>query len=110
MRVLEEVPSNRLGETEALVPSDTIYSGVLSTTEQVVSVPEGADFVQFKSEGGAGFVVNYDRAASTPAGSIGEKGGELNPEWRCVTEVNTLHLASTSASINISLIFYSKRD
>ena len=105
MKGFRLITSRFTDQTYALYPSDKIYSGVLGTSEQQVTVPSGASFVMFVAEGN--FYVNYDTTAAVPSGSISEAGGELNPFIRSIDEVTTLHLIAPS-SIRISLVFYDK--
>jgi hypothetical protein len=109
MKAYEVISSSRLGDTEALYPSDTIYSGLLTSGggEQTVTVPTGADFCIFAADGD--FYVNYDTTAAVPTGTISEAGGELNPDIRYVGETTTLHIIA-SGSVKITLQFFSKTD
>lgn len=108
MNVLQTVPSNFSKEVVALVPSDSIYSGSLTSgVEQTVSVPTGAHIVLFNAD--TDFYVNYDTTASVPSGSIALGGGELNPVERFVGNISVLHIISPY-TCSISLAFYSKND
>ena len=106
MNPLYPVKSDFLQDTDALVASDTIYSGALvADTEQIVTVPAGADFVIFTAD--ADYYVNYDTAAAVPTGNIAEAGGELNPIIRYIGDISAIHVISEIAC-KISLGFYSK--
>jgi len=107
MKSYEVIPAGRLGDTEALFPSDTIYSGELvADTEQTVTVPAGAEFVLFNSDGD--FYTNYDTTAAVPTGTISEAGGELNPIKRYIGETSVIHIIADSSFIHITLAFFSK--
>ncbi|MDB4312172.1 hypothetical protein N9937_01955 [bacterium] len=102
----EAISSKKIDTTEALFPSDTIYSGALSaSTEQQVTVPTGADFALFNATGD--YYVNYDTTAAVPTGTISEAGGEINPVHRYVGETTTIHIISAS-DILVSITFYAK--
>ena len=105
MKSLESIKRRRLDIENALIPSDSIYSGVLTSSEQTVSVPSGAEYVIFNATGD--FYANYDTTAAIPTGSISNAGGELNPIVRYIGEVSVIHLISP-ITINITLSFYSK--
>lgn len=106
MLPLYPVKSDYLLDTDALVASDTIYSGALvAATEQTVTVPTGADFVIFTAD--ADYYVNYDTTAAVPTGTISQAGGELNPIIRYVGDTSIIHVISEIAC-KISLGFYSK--
>ena len=106
MKSLEVISAERLSETEAIIPSDSIYSGALSaSTEDTVSVPTGADFAVFMCT--RDFYVNYDLTAAVPTGSLSQAGGELNPYIRNVTEISTIHVISEYAC-KLTIAFYSK--
>jgi len=106
MRALKIIEGFDLVDTNALYPSDTIYSGALvASTEQTITVPSGAEFVIFMCNND--FYVNYDTTAAVPTSSISEAGGELNPEIRYVGETTVLHVISEFAC-KLTLAFYSK--
>ena len=108
MKAFETIAAGRLGETEALYPSDTIYSGALvANTEQTVTVPAGADFCIFSANGD--FYVNYDTTAAVPTSTISEAGGELNPSIRYVGETTVIHIIS-SVAVLVTLQFFAKND
>lgn len=106
MKSLNPIESYELEDTQALLPSDTIYSGALAaSTQQIVAVPAGADFVIFTATND--IYVNYDTTATVPTGSISQAGGELNPIIRYVGETTNLHIISPYVCL-ITLSFYSK--
>ena len=106
MKPLYPVKSDYLIDTDALVASDTIYSGLLvATTEQTVTKPTGADFAIFTAD--ADFYANYDTTAAVPAGTISQAGGELNPVIRYIGDVSVIHLIAPYDT-KISLGFFSK--
>ena len=101
----ETIPAGRLGDTEALPASDSIYSGIVTTSEQIIAVPSGADFVLFSFTGPV--YVNYDTTVAIPVGTVSQAGGELNPIKRYIGETTNIHLIA-SASIKVTMVFYSK--
>jgi len=106
MRSYKVVKAGGLPDTEALYPSDTIYSGVLeSDTEQIVTIPTGAAFVVFSAD--TDFYVNYDTTAAVPTGTISQAGGELNPSIRFIADVTELHLASDS-NCKLTINFFAR--
>jgi hypothetical protein len=106
MKPLYPVKSDYLIDTDALVASDTIYSGLLvASTEQTVTVPTGADFAIFTAD--ADFYANYDTTAAVPTGTISQTGGELIPEIRYIGDVTAIHLIAPS-TCKISIAFYGK--
>ncbi len=108
MQAFETIAANRLGDTEALYPSDTIYSGALvENTEQMVTVPANAAFCIFSANGD--IYVNYDVTAAVPTSTISEAGGELNPQIRYVGETSIIHIIS-DGGVLITLQFFSKND
>jgi len=108
MKSFEVIAAGRLGETEALYPSDTIYSGQLAAgVEQTVTVPANADFCIFAATGD--IYVNYDVTAAVPTSTISEAGGELNPLIRYVGETTIIHIISNNGVL-VTLQFYSKSD
>jgi len=108
MKPYKIVSSLLLGDTEALYPSDSIYSGVLVTNvEQTVSVPTDTSFVIFGYEDD--IYVNYDTTASVPTSTISQAGGELNPKIRYVGETSVIHLISQFTT-KVVLTFYSKNE
>ena len=107
MKQYEEIPAERLGDTDALFPSDTIYSGKLITgIEQTVTVPSGADFALFNYT--SDIYVNYDTTAAVPTGNISEAGGELNPIKRYIGETSVIHVISEDSGVCITISFFSK--
>jgi len=108
MNPFETIAAGRLGDTEALYPSDTIYSGHLSAgVEQTVTVPANTDFCIFAATGD--IFVNYDTTAAIPTSTISEAGGELNPLIRYVGETTIIHIIS-NGGVLVTLQFYSKSD
>ena len=113
MKALIEVPAKDYRDTEAIPACDTIYSGSVSTSEQIVAVPDGADFVFIKSAD-QDLYVNYDRTVAVPTGSVSQAGGELInadeevPVKRAITGVSNIHVIAASASALAVLMFYSK--
>ena len=108
MKELKVIDSLRLKGTEAYFPSDTIYSGALSSyTEQEVTVPPGADFVHLNYTDD--IYVNYDTTATVPSGSVSEGGGELNPVVRYIGETTVMHLIAPRNCV-VTLCFYSKNE
>jgi hypothetical protein len=106
MKSLKIIEGFDLADTNALYPSDVIYSGALvADTEQTVTVPTDAEFVIFMCNND--FYINYDTTAAVPTGSISEAGGELNPEVRYIGETTVLHIISEFAC-KITLAFYKK--
>lgn len=106
MQSLKQISSSNIDITDALFPSDSIYSGVLAAgVEQTLSVPTGAEFVIFNSSND--YYVNYDTTASVPAGAISQAGGELNPILRYIGETGVIHIISPYTCY-ITLGFYSK--
>lgn len=90
---------------DTFISSDTIWSGVIGTTEQTVTVPTGADYCFFSANGP--FFVNYDTTCSVPSGSLANSGGELNPYVRYIGDISVLHLTAPTSTY-ISLSFYKK--
>jgi len=95
--------------TFAINTSDTLYTGVLSSTNQSVSIPSGANRVIFSANGD--FYVSFDGdPAVVPTGDIAVDNVELNP---AVRDVSDLAAASTAlnliapATTKITLAFYS---
>ncbi len=108
MKHFRTIPANSLSDTEALYPSDTIYSGQLAAeVEQTVTVPANADFCIFSANGD--IYVNYDTTAAVPTSTISEAGGELNPQIRYVGETSVLHIIS-DGGVLITLQFFAKTD
>ena len=106
MQSFEQISSKRIDETDALFPSDSIYSGLLSANiEQTVTVPSGAEFVMFTANND--YYVNYDTTVAVPTGTISQAGGEMNPIIRYIGEVTTIHLMSKD-NTEIALVFYGK--
>lgn len=106
MQSLNQISSSEIDTTDALLPSDTIYSGLLAAgVEQTVTVPTGAEFVIFTATND--YYVNYDTTAAVPAGSISLAGGELNPILRYIGETSVIHIISPYAAY-ITLGFYKK--
>ena len=69
MKSLDEISSYKIEHTDAILPSDSIYSGVLvAGTEQTVTVPTGAEYVLFNFD--KNIFVNYDTTATVPTGTI----------------------------------------
>ena len=107
MKNWEEISSKKIADTDALYPSDTIYSGELvAGVEQTVTVPAGADFAIFNATGD--IWVNYDTTAAVPTGTISQAGGELNPIHRYVGKpVIVIHIVADVACL-VSITFYAK--
>jgi hypothetical protein len=105
MKALENIASKRLDD-KFLYPSDTIYSGLLTSgVEQTLTIPTDAEFCIFEYTGDV--YVNYDTTASVPTSTISSGGGELNPTRRYIGETTTLHFASNSA-VTITISFFKK--
>ena len=108
MKAFETIAAGRYGETEALYPSDTIYSGALEAgAEQTVTVPTDAEFCLFAATGN--FYVNYDTTAAVPSSIISQLGGELNPQIRYIGETSVIHIIS-EGDVLITLQFFAKND
>lgn len=106
MKSLYPVKSDYFKDTDAIGPSDAIYSGMLvANVEQTVTVPTGADFALFLPD--LSIYVNYDTTAAIPTGTISQAGGEPNPDIRYVGDTTTLHLIAP-ASTKVSIAFYGK--
>lgn len=106
MQSLRQISSSEIDNTDALFPSDSIYSGLLvANTEQTVSVPSGAEFVIFTATND--YYVNYDTTATVPSGTISQVGGELNPILRYIGETSVIHIISPYTAY-ITLGFYKK--
>ena len=106
MQSLRQISSSDIDTTDALYPSDSIYSGQLAaSTEQTVTVPSGAEFVIFTATND--YYVNYDTTAAVPTGTISQAGGELNPILRYIGETSVIHIISPYTTY-ITLGFYSK--
>lgn len=106
MQSLEQISSSDINDTDALYPSDTIYSGLLvAGIEQTVTRPTGAEFVIFTATND--YYVNYDTTVAVPSGNISLAGGELNPILRYIGETDVIHIISPYSAY-ITLGFYKK--
>ena len=104
MRQFRTTPAAKIGGEPTLVPSDSIWSGLLlSGIEQTVTVPTGATVAIFGYTGDTW--VNYDTTAAVPTGTISQAGGELNPDERYVGETTVLHIIADSI-VKFDVKFY----
>ena len=104
MNEFREVAATKIHGKDTLDVSDSIYSGVVSTTEQIIPVPSGAYVALFNSTGD--LYVNYDTTVALPVGTVSLAGGELNPyPLRFVGDTTNLHLIAPS-SISVTIAFY----
>ncbi len=86
--------------------SDTIHTGVLSTTATSVTPPTGAKFVLFSADDD--FYASMTGTATVPSGAVTLDSTDtvLNPTVREISGVTTISLVSTGAP-KITLAFYS---
>ncbi len=93
----------------ALPAPDYVDARVLAAgTEEIHSVPAGADIVVFSATDD--FYVNYDATAVAPSGDITDgSASELNPVVRDVRGVTSIHLVAP-ATCTVTLAFYSYPD
>jgi len=104
MKALERKGASFFTDVEALVPSDTIFSGKLYPgIQQSVTVPSGANYAVFVADNIV--FVSYDSAMSSTESGVVQGGGELNPKIRSVKTVSTLYLLSPETTY-MSIAFY----
>jgi len=86
--------------------SDSVLSGIVSSTAQEITVPADAKYAIFSCNGD--FYVNADATAVIPTSATiaGTDTVELNPSARAVSAGDTISLIAPSDSI-ITIAFYS---
>ncbi|MFA7462677.1 MAG: hypothetical protein WCY59_06020 [Anaerovoracaceae bacterium] len=88
-----------------LHPSDKVYANVLAANvAEVVTVPAGANYVNFASTGN--FYANFGAAAAVPATEVTGTASVLNPGLRALDGAATIGLIAPAAC-TITMEFYS---